>query len=194
MHELDALTMVPGIVWVHWVAWFSNDFIFKISALSWVWCCICSMLYHASHCDKNFLKYDLRSQWISQAFMTLSTPQSSLPLVIGGLAPVGKKGRIILNGIGGLYFVWHHRRARMFMALSYMLYFGQFFTKLPFMHSAFHLCLNYAGGIVVFEPVKKYHVPIDPRWAYVVELVGIIFLIPKFIFKNKKNIFKIRCG
>jgi len=87
--QVDALTMVPGLVGTWVMAWMSADFVYRISVLSWGWCCLCSIVYHLHNCDPKFLKYDLRAQWVSQVFMILETPQSSWPVLLGGLAPVG---------------------------------------------------------------------------------------------------------
>lgn len=172
--QVDALSMIPGVVGVHWLAWQSDDFIFKISVLSWVWCCVCSMKYHWNGCQPAHLEADLRSQWVSQVFMILSTPRPSWPVAVAGVLPVNTSTRKVLNGLGGLYFASHSWAATAWMALAYVFYLGQFPLKKPWMHSAFHLCLHASGATVARDPVKKYHVPISGKWAYVVEALGLV--------------------
>jgi hypothetical protein len=182
---VDGLTMVPGIVVFHWFAWRSDDFVFKVSALSWVWVCACSMNYHFSGCDRKMLRYDLRAQWVAQAFMTMSSPRPSWPIIIGGILPVRRTGRVTLNGLGAYYFLWHTFAGPALLTLAYFFYIGQFVFNKPWMHSAFHLILHCGGACGAINPVKKYHVPIPGKWAYLVEVVGLVLLLPiKQIFKN----------
>lgn len=179
MDAVDALTMVPGIVGAHWFAWRSDDFVYKVSVLSWVWTCACSMIYHFNGSPRELRRSDLTSQWVSQAFMTLSTPQPSWPILIGGFAPVRRTGRAVLNGLGGYYFMWHYRKALTWLTSSYLLYVGQYVLKQPWMHGAFHLCLHAAGACVASDPVTKWRVPIPGALAYVVEVVGLVALLPR---------------
>ena len=176
---IDALTMVPGIVVFHGFAWSSDDFVYKVSALAWVWVCACSMVYHLNWCDRKLLRYDLRAQWVAQAVMTLSSPQPSWPIVVGGLVPTHRMGRVVLNGLGAYHFLWHTVSGQAWLTLSYFLYFGQFLFDKPWMHSVFHLCLHCAGACAALKPTYKYHVPISGKWAYVVEFIGLAVLIPK---------------
>jgi hypothetical protein len=175
---LDALSMLPGLVGSHYLAYMSDDFVYRIAVLSWGWTCLCSMVYHLSNCDPKLLKYDLRSQWVSQVFMVLETPQYSWPIVIGGLMPVGDKGRAFLNGLGGFYFLSHSRVSMIFLTLSYIAYFLQFKTKIRWAHSVFHILLHCAGGSLI--PYKKYTLPIDPVWAWGVFWVGAWILLPNW--------------
>lgn len=176
---VDALTMVPGIVMAHGFAWSSDDFMYKTSVLAWAWVCACSMVYHLNWCDRKMLKYDLRAQWVAQAVMSLCSPQSTWPIVLGGFAPVGPKGRIFLNGLGAYHFLWHTKWGGVWLTAAYMCYILQHITRRPWMHSAFHLCLHCAGGCAAIRPTYKYHVPISGKWAYVVEFVGLMILLPK---------------
>lgn len=176
---VDALTMVPGIVMVHGFAWSSDDFMYKTSVLSWAWVCACSMVYHLNWCDRKLLKYDLRAQWVTQAVMTLSSPQSTWPIVLGGFAPVGVKGRVLMNGLGAYNFLRHTKWGAVWLTVSYMFYISQYVTRKPWMHSAFHLCLHGGVACAALEPTYKYHVPISGKWAYVVEFVGLAVLLPK---------------
>lgn len=176
---VDALTMVPGIVMAHGFAWSSDDFVYKVALLSWVWVCACSMVYHLNWCERKLRRYDLRAQWVAQVFMTLGTPQSSWPVVVGGLIPTRRMGRVVLNGIGAVYFLWHSMAGQAWLLSSYFFYFGQFLFDKPWMHSAFHMCLHCAGGCAALKPTYKYHVPISGKWAYVVEFVGLMILLPK---------------
>jgi len=176
---VDAMTMVPGIVGVHWFAWSSDDFVYKVSVLSWVWVCACSMTYHLNWCDRKLLRYDLRAQWVAQIFMTLSTPQQSWPILLGGLAPTRRAARGVLNGLGAFYFLCHTKVGQVWLLISYFFYIGQFVLNRPWMHSAFHLCMHCAGGCAALNPTYKYHVPISGKWAYVVELIGLAILLPK---------------
>lgn len=176
--RVDALTMVPGIMGAHWLAWTSDDFIFKISVLSWVWCCACSMVYHWNRCDPTLLHADLRSQWVSHAFLVLSTRRPSWPIVVAGVLPVNTRARQVLNGLSGLWFASHMWASTVWVLLAYSLYLGQFPLKNPWMHSAFHMCLHASGAAVARDYVTKYHVPISGKWAYVVEAVGLLILLP----------------
>lgn len=175
---VDALTMVPGILMVHWFAWWSDDFMFKTSALAWVWVCVCSMNYHLHGCDKKMLRSDLRAQWVAQAVMSLCSPQSTWPIVLGGLAPVGKWGRIALNGLGAYHFLWHTKWGGFWLALGYVFYLAQYLIKKPWMHSIFHMCLHCAGACGILDHVVKYPLPIPGVLAYAVEILGILFLLP----------------
>jgi len=176
---IDALTMVPGIVMAHGFAWSSDDFMFKTSVLAWVWVCVCSMVYHLNWCDGELLKYDLRAQWVAQAVMSLCSPQSTWPIVLGGFAPVGIKGRIFLNGLGAYHFLRHTRWGGVWLAVSYMFYISQYVTRKPWMHSVFHLSLHCGGACGALQPLVKFPVPISGKWAYVVEFVGLMMLLPK---------------
>lgn len=178
---MDAATMVPGIVVSHYLAWKSDDFVYRVAVLSWVWCCMCSIIYHLSKCNSKLKYYDLRSQWVSQAFMILETPQHSYPIILGGILPVNYTGRLILNGIGGFYFVHHNRMSAFILTLAYIVYFAQFPTRMKWGHSVFHLLLNWSGTMVALSPVKKYTLPwVHPGFAWVVYVVGMILLLPSF--------------
>jgi len=190
---IDGLTMIPGLVGAHLLAWSSDDFVYRIAVLAWGWTCLCSMAYHFNKCDPKLLYYDHRAQWVSQVFMILETPQSSWPVVIGGLAPVGFKGRCLLNGIGALYFARHEPLAVCFLLTSYMAYILQFPTKKKWLHSVFHCFLHMAGWVVAVRPVKKFTINIDPDWAWPVWILGAWALAPhrgawgptKTLFLNK---------
>ena len=175
---IDGLTMMPGLLGVYWLAWSSDDFVYRIAVLAWGWTCICSMFYHFNKCNPHFLKYDQRAQWVSQAVMTLETPQSSWPIVVGGLVPVGWKGRTVINGVGALWFARHQPVAIVLLLLSYAAYLIQFPTGLAWMHSVFHMLLHAAGGVVAINPVKKYTLPIHAGWAWLVWLLGAWLLAP----------------
>jgi hypothetical protein len=180
--QVDALTMVPGIVGTWALAWLSDDFVYRVSVLSWGWCCLCSMVYHLHNCDPKFLRCDLRAQWVSQIFMIIESPQYSWPVILGGLAPVGYKGRVLLNGLGAFYFVWHSTLAKTFLLMSYVAYFIQFPLKITWAHSIFHMLLHCSGGTVALRPFKKYSLPwIHPDWAWVVFVVGALILIPNSV-------------
>lgn len=137
------------------------------------------MVYHLNWCDRKLLKYDLRAQWVTQAVMTLSSPCQTWPIVLGGFAPVGVKGRVVLNGLGAYYFLWHTLAGPALLTLAYFFYIGQFVFNKSWMHSAFHLALHCGGACGAINPVKKYHVPIPGKWAYLVEFVGLAVLLPK---------------
>jgi len=180
--QVDALTMVPGIVGTWVLAWFSDDFVYRVSVLSWGWCCLCSMVYHLHNCDPKFLRCDLRAQWVAQIFMVLETPRSSWPIIMGGLAPVGYKGRVFLNGLGALYFVWHSTLAKTFLLFSYVAYFIQFPLKITWGHSIFHILLHFSGGTVALRPIKKYALQwVHPDWAWVIFAIGALILIPNSV-------------
>jgi hypothetical protein len=176
---MDALTMIPGIVGTHYLAWTSDDFVYRIAVLSWGWCCACSMAYHLSNCDLKLRYYDLRAQWVSQVFMILETPQYSWPIILGGLAPVDWRGRMILNALGALYFVHHIRLATILLTLAYVAYIAQFPTKKKWFHSVFHLLLHWTGAVVALSPIKKYTLTwVHPDMAWLVFIIGTILLLP----------------
>jgi hypothetical protein len=177
---IDALSMVPGIVMTHVLAWRSDDFVYRVSALSWGWCCVCSMVYHLSHCNQEYLKYDMRGQWISQVFMILVTPQSSWPVIVGGLISDDYRVRVVLNATGAFYFVWHLYIARFVLLASYIVYVTQYALglRVKWLHSVFHILLHIAGGLVGLYPVKKYTLNVHPDWAWPVFWIGALFLIP----------------
>jgi hypothetical protein len=180
--QLDALTMVPGLVGTWVLAWMSNDFVYRISVLSWGWCCLCSIVYHLHNCDPKLLRYDLRAQWVSQVFMILETPQSSWPVLLGGLSPVGYKGRVFINGLGAFYFLWHSTLAKGLLLMSYLAYVVQFPFKIPWSHSIFHVLLHCAGAVPALSPVKKFSLSwIHPDWAWVVFGLGALILIPNSV-------------
>jgi len=182
---LDAMTMLPGIIGTHLLAWRSDDFVYRVAVLSWGWCCMCSMLYHLKRCDKEYLKYDTRAQWVSQAFMILETPQSSWPVVIGGLLTDRYWPRVILNGIGAFYFLWHAPVSKVFLLFAYLAYFAQHITGLKCFHSVFHILLHCAGFGIALNPVKKYTIGLNPVWAWPVFWIGARLLLPvKKIFEN----------
>jgi hypothetical protein len=136
------------------------------------------MCYHFSGDDPKLLKYDLRSQWVSQAVLTLETPQSSWPIVVGGLLPVGDNTRMVLNGIGAFHFSAHKPLAQLFFGLAFASYFLQFPTKKKWLHSVFHMLLHAAGIVVAIDPVKKYTSPVAAFWAWPVWLLGAWALAP----------------
>jgi hypothetical protein len=182
---VDALTMLPGLVGAHIFAWQSDDFVYRVAVLSWGWCCLCSMLYHLKRCDPEYLKYDMRAQWVSQVFMILGTPQSSWPIIVGGLLTDNYWLRVVLNGMGAFYFLWHLPVARYILLLSYAAYALQFPTGMKWLHSVFHLLLHVAGGMAALNPVKKYTIGLHPVWAWPVFWVGARLLLPvKKIFNN----------
>jgi hypothetical protein len=106
--------------------------------------------------------------------MIMSTPRPSWPVVVAGVLPVNIRTRQVLNGLGGLYFASPSWAATAWMALAYVFYVGQFPLKKPWMHSAFHLCLHTSGAVLALGAVKKFHVPISGKWAYVVEALGLV--------------------
>lgn len=176
---IDGLTMVPGLVGSMWLAWTSNDFVYKIAVLAWGWVCVCSMVYHFSRCNPDLLKYDQRAQWVAQVFMILETPQSSWPIVVGGLLPVDWKTRMVLNDLGALYFAWHKPLAVVTLILSYVAYLAQYATGHAWTHSVFHILLHLAGLQVALDPYKKWHLSwIPPSFAWVVFGVGTWALLP----------------
>jgi hypothetical protein len=176
---IDALTMIPGIVGSHYLAWSSNDFVYRISVLSWGWCCLCSMAYHLSNCEPRLLKYDLRAQWVSQVFLVLETPQYSWPIILGGMIPVGNNGRMFLNFLGGYYCLWHSTLAMIFLTFSYIAYFSQFINDMKFFHSIFHVLVHCAGYVASQASVKKYSIDVHPDWAWGVFWVGAWVLFPR---------------
>ena len=190
---VDGVSMIPGFFWTNYLAWQSDDFMYRIAVLAWGWCCMCSMCYHFSGNDPKLLKYDLRSQWVSQAVLTLETPQSSWPIVAGGLLPVGENARMVLNGIGAFHFAAHKPLAQLFFAMAFASYFLQFPTKKKWLHSVFHMFLHAAGIVVAVDPVKKYTSPVTAFWAWPVWLLGAWALAPhrgawgptKTLFLNK---------
>jgi hypothetical protein len=175
---VDALTMAPGIIGTGVLAYFSDDFVYRVAVLSWGWTCVCSMIYHLHNCDPKLLKYDLRAQWVSQVFMILETPQYSWPILIGGLVPVGNKGRIFLNGAGAFYFLSHSMTSMLILIAAYAAYMAQFLFKVKWSHSLFHLLVHCAGGLAALSPVKKYSCTIHPDWAWGVFAAGSIILLP----------------
>lgn len=175
---VDGLTMVPGLVGVYWLAWSSNDFVYRISVLSWGWTCVCSMAYHFNKCDLRLRKYDQRAQWVSQVFMILETPQSSWPIVLGGMLPVDWKTRTVINGLGMLWFARHKPVAVVLYLLSFVAYLIQFPMKIQWSHSVFHVLIHVAGLVVALDPFKKYTVPIHPDWAWLFFAAGAAFLLP----------------
>ena len=178
--QLDALTMVPGLG-VGILAWMSNDFLYRIAALSWIWCCICSIVYHLNNCDPKFLSYDLRAQWVSTTFMSLATPQYPQLVFLAGIIPFGTPVRRVLNCLSGFYFVSHSLRASIWIAAAFGFYVLQFPTKIKWMHSAFHMCLHAAGLHVALDPRPRYSVNVHPGWAWVVFGIGTLILIPNSI-------------
>ena len=178
MDEIDALSMTPGIAMVHWFAWNSDEFIYKISVLSWVWVCACSINYHLSGCSREMLRYDLRAQWVAQVFILLSTPQSAWPVLVCGLLPVRRKGRLLLNGLGAYWFLWHTGMGKILLTISYSFYIGQFMTGHRWMHSVFHLFLHAAGACAAVKPRRKFMVPLPGWTAYIVEVAGLFLLLP----------------
>ena len=175
---VDGLTMIPGLIWTNYLAFQSDDFMYRIEVLAWGWCCVCAMFYHFSANDRTLLKYDLRSQWVSQATLTLGTPQSSWPIVVGGLLPVGENTRMVLNGVGAFHFSMHKPLAQLFFVFAFASYFLQFPTKKKWLHAVFHGWLHAAGWVVAIDPVKKYTVPIPAFWAWPVWLLGAWLLAP----------------
>jgi hypothetical protein len=175
---VDGISMIPGFFWTNYLAWQSDDFMYRIAVLAWGWCCMCSMCYHFSGDDPKLLKYDLRSQWVSQAVITLETPQSSWPIVVGALLPVGENTRMVLNGIGAFYFSAHKPLAQLFFAMAFASYYLQFPTKKKWLHSVFHMLLHAAGIVVAVDPVKKYTSPVAAFWAWPVWLLGAWALAP----------------
>jgi hypothetical protein len=175
---IDGLTMVPGLLGSYWFAWSSNDFVYRIAVLAWGWVCLCSMAYHFSNCEQKLLKYDQRAQWVSQMFMTLETPQSSWPIVVGGMIPVGWKGRAVINAAGALWFARHQPASLVILLVSYAAYLLQFPLKRAWLHSVFHMLLHTAGCIVALNPVKKYTVPVHADWAWLFFVFGAVALMP----------------
>jgi hypothetical protein len=98
------------------------------------------------------------------------------PTVMAGVLPVNIHTRQVLNGLGGLYFASPSWAATAWMALAYVFYLGQFPLKKPWMHSAFHMCLHTSGAVLARGAVKKFHVPISGKWAYVVEALGLVII------------------
>jgi hypothetical protein len=146
------------------------------------------MLYHLKRCDPEYLKYDMRAQWVSQVFMILGTPQSSWPILLGGLLPVNYNLRVVLNGLGAFYFLSHIRAAQYILLLGYAAYVAQFPTGMKWFHSVFHLLVQVAGGMAALNPVKKYNIGLHPVWAWPVFWVGARLLLPvKKIFKNNNE-------
>ena len=185
---LDAVSMVPGIIGGHLMAWRSDDFVYRVAVLSWGWCCLCSMVYHLKRCDQEYFKYDLRAQWVSQVFMVLVTPQSSWPIILGGVLTDNYWARVVLNGLGGLYFLWHLPVARAILAVSYVAYVGQYVTGQKWLHSVFHMLMHTAGAFVALNPVKKYTIGLNPVWAWPVFWTGARLLLPvKKMFKNNNE-------
>lgn len=175
---IDGLTMIPGLLGAYWLAWSSDDFVYRVAVLAWGWVCLCSMAYHFNKCAPHLLRYDQRAQWVSQIFMILETPQSSWPIVVGGMMPVGWKGRTLINAAGALWFARHQPVSVVLLLLSYAAYLLQFPLKLAWLHSVFHILLHAAGGIVAMYPVKKYTVPIHADWAWLVFAAGAALLMP----------------
>jgi hypothetical protein len=175
---VDGTTMIPGLLGSYWLAWSSDDFVYRIAVLAWGWVCICSMVYHFNKCDPRLLKYDQRAQWVAQVFMILETPQSSWPILLCGLTPVGWKGRTVLNGVGALWFARHQPVSIVLLLLSYVAYILQFPTGVKWAHSAFHLLLHASGLVVALNPVKKFILPIHADWAWLVWLLGAWLLMP----------------
>ena len=136
------------------------------------------MVYHWNRCDPALLHADLRSQWVSQVFMVMATPRPSWPVAVAGVLPVNIPTRRVLNAVGGLYFASHSWTATARMTLAYVFYLGQFPLKKQWLHSAFHLCLHASGAAIARDYVAKYNVPISGKWAYVVEAVGLLILLP----------------
>lgn len=175
---VDGLSMVPGLLGAYWLAWTSNDFVYRIAVLAWGWTCICSMAYHFNKCHPRLLKYDQQAQWVSQVVMCLGTPQSSWPIVVGGMIPAGWKLRTVINAFGALWFARHKPVAVVLLLMSYVAYLVQFPLKIPWTHSVFHMFLHAAGLVVALDPYKKYTVPIHPDWAWLFFAVGAALLFP----------------
>jgi hypothetical protein len=162
----------------HWLAWSSDDFMYRISVLSWGWCCICSIRYHWSGCDQRKLQADLTSQLISQIFMSQQTRANAWPIIIGAILPVGFKMRMAMNCIGALYIFWDGYLCRFMLLASYACYFAQYIFGLKWFHSIFHLLLNFALGLAALSPAPKYTLPVNPVWAWPV------FWGPVILFLN----------
>jgi hypothetical protein len=179
--QVDALTMVPGIIGVHWLAARSDDFLFRIAALSWTWCCMCSMIYHLHNCDPKLLRYDLRSQWVSITVMSLVTHRHTQLIALLGIIPFRTEVRQVLNCLSAFYFASHSWMGLMWMAMAFGFYALQFPTKIRWMHSAFHICLHLSGLQVALDPRPRWAVAINPGWAYVIQFLGALILIPNSV-------------
>lgn len=175
---IDGLTMVPGIIGTHYLAWQSDDFVYRVAVLSWSWCCWCSMQYHLSFCNPKLLRYDLRAQWVSCACMLLVTPQYSWPVIVGGLIPLENNGRMFVNSISAYYFAWSSTTAMAFLTLAYISYFAQFPLRVKWLHSVFHALAHCAVFTMIQSPVQKYTLDIHPAWAWPVCWFGALFLLP----------------